>query len=455
MVGLLVPIGIGADKTSANFISTITENKQLKAFIAFENKRRWLFKDVHAEDQPTILIAANVGRAYPQFRYAVKLHALPTEQADPTVLMDAATLLAVNPNTGTVPIFRSSEDARIVAGAYSRVPVLVRKSGQGETKDWDFHYLTMFHMTNDSAHFRNKSELDGQEGAWPIGNQRCQSAAGIWLPLYEGKSVQIYNHRYASVITPEGSISGQGQAIHASLDELATPDFCPTPRYWVKASEAQAIKRGYAIGFNDVCNTNNERSLIAAVVPQVGAGNTLPLLDELDASDCTLLVGNLNAIPCDYFARNKIQSRHLNKYILEQLPVIPPATYARMFGPKSAADIVRAAVLELSYTAHDLAPFARDMGHVDAKGEVLPPFAWDEARRLNLRAKLDALYFILYGVFEPARAAESREDVRYIYSTFPIVAEKEAEKWGSYKSEELCLAWVNALMAGQPDAVIG
>jgi hypothetical protein len=125
MVGLLVPIGIGADKTSAEYISTMTENQRLKAFVAFENKRRWLFKDVHAEDQPTILIAANSGRRYSKFRYAVKLHRLPDEQSDPTVMMDAATLLAVNPNTGTVPIFRSAEDARIVAGAYSRVPVFV------------------------------------------------------------------------------------------------------------------------------------------------------------------------------------------------------------------------------------------------------------------------------------------------------------------------------------------
>ena len=85
----------------------------------------------------------------------------------------------------------------------------------------------------------------------------------------------------------------------------------------------------------------------------------------------------------------------------------------------------------------------------------LPPYAWDEERRLMLRAKLDALYFILYGVFDPTDAAASRDDIRYIYSTFPIVAEKETEKWGSYRSQELCLAWINALIAGQPDAEIG
>lgn len=455
LIGLLVPIGIGTDKTSAKYISGITENQQLKDFIAFENKRRWLFKDVHAEDQPTMLIASNGSRRYPQFRYAVKLHALPSEQLDPTVLMDAPALFAVNPNTGTMPIFRSSEDARIVSEVYGRVPVFIRKSGQGDTSDWSAKYLTMFHMTNASEEFRIKSELETKEGAWPIGGQRYQSAAGTWLPLFEGKSVQIYNHRYASIVTPPGSVSGQGQAIHSSTDELEASDFIPTPRYWVNASKVDAINRGYAIGFNDVCNTNNERSLIAAIVPQVGAGNTLPLLDGMDASDCSLLVGNLNSIPCDYFARNKIQSRHLNKYILEQLPIVSPTAYLRHFGSKTAADIVREAVLELSYTAHDLAAFARDLGHVDENGEVLAPFKWDEERRFALRAKLDALYFILYGVWDAANPAKSREDIQYIYSTFPKVEREERARFDQrYRSPELALLWINALMAGQPDADI-
>ncbi len=141
-------------------------------------------------------------------------------------------------------------------------------------------------------------------------------------------------------------------------------------------------------------------------------------------------------------------------YIIEQLPFIPPAAYARSFGPKSAADIVKAAVLELTYTAHDMAPFARDMGHVDEAGNVLPPFIWDEERRLHLRAKLDALYFILYGVFDPAEPAQSRDDIRYIYSTFPIVERQEIAAHGTYRSRDLCLAYINTLMAGQPDAEV-
>jgi len=177
-------------------------------------------------------------------------------------------------------------------------------------------------------------------------------------------------------------------------------------------------------------------------------------MSDVSLSQQALLIGNLNALILDYVARQKAQSTHLNWYIVEQLPVVVPYLYQRNFGPRSAADIVREAVLELSYTAHDLAPFARDLGHVDPDGQVLPPFAWNEDRRLHLRAKLDALYFILYGVFDPADVEQSRDDVRYIYSTFPIVEREEIASFGAYRSRDLCLAWINALLAGQPDAAV-
>lgn len=449
LIGLLVPIGIGTDKTSSKYVSEVANGGKLKAFISFENRRRWLFKDVHAEDQPTIIIVSNAEHLFPTIQYAVKLHSLPTKENDLITTLDTATLLAVNPNTGTLPIFRSPNDARIVSTSYANTQVFVRKTEEGDQCDWPTRYFSMFHMTNDSGLFRTKNELVDQEAAWPIGQGRYESAEGIWMPLYEGKSVQIYNHRYASITTPSGSVSGQGQSIYSSLEELSSPDFFPETRYWIKSKDASGIEHGYAIGFNDVCNTNNERSLIAAMVPKVGAGNTLPLLDSLAAPDASMLLANLSSIPCDYFARNKIQSRHLNKYILEQLPVIPPERFEkRRFGSKSAAEVVREAVLELTYTAHDMEPFAQDMGYVDEAGNVKPPFTWDEERRLILRAKLDAVFFHLYGITD-------RDDIRYIYSTFPIVErEEKAAYGGKYRSCELCLAYMNALAAGNPDAEI-
>ena len=54
----------------------------------------------------------------------------------------------------------------------------------------------------------------------------------------------------------------------------------------------------------------------------------------------------------------------------------------------------------------------------------------------------------------PFSAASYRDEVRYIYSTFPIVERQENDASDDYRSCDLCLAWINALAAGYPDAEI-
>jgi hypothetical protein len=456
MLGFLTPIGIGTDHNVANFLGQITSADRLKSFLAFENRRRWLFADVHAEDQPTVFCAGGLGRKFASFEYAVKLHQLPTDPDAPKpVPLTKDVLAKVNPTTSTMPIFRTMDDLRIVSKVYEISPVLIAGTGRQERPVWPIRYRQMINMTSRSEGFRTAQMLVDQEGAWPTANGEFESAKGKWLRVQEGKMVSIFNHRYAGVENRSNSVSGQGVPVHSREEQLSDPGFIPTPRYWMLASDA-VPDFPFAIGFNDVCNTNNARSLISAIVPEGAYGNTLPLLTWTHGADTdiALLQANLASIPADYVARQKIQSRHLNKYILAQLPVLPPAAYGRAFGPRTAAEIVRKAVLELTYTAHDMAAFARDMGHVDQEGEVLPPFPWDEDRRLRLRAKLDALYFILYGIYDPAEAERSRDDIRYIYSTFPIVERQERDRWGTYRSRGLALAWINALMAGQPDTEV-
>lgn len=77
----------------------------------------------------------------------------------------------------------------------------------------------------------------------------------------------------------------------------------------------------------------------------------------------------------------------------------------------SPADIgfIAPRVLELVYTAYDLRPFAEDMGY---HGE---PFRWDEVRRAQLRAELDACYARLYGL--------TRDELRYILDPKEVYGE--------------------------------
>ena len=172
------------------------------------------------------------------------------------------------------------------------------------------------------------------------------------------------------------------------------------------------------------------------MVPWAGYGNKVPLLISNDVLTASYLVANLNAMCMDFAARQKIQGASLSWYIVEQLPFIASADYDWRIGNTTARELVRDHVLRLTYTAHDMAPFARDLGYDG------PPFVWDEEGRRHLRARLDALYFHLYGL--------TKEDAGYVLDTFPIIRKEDEARFGRYRTRDMILGYMSALEAGDP-----
>ena len=450
MVGLLTPSGIASDKTAARFFKGVATGGRLRALYDFENKKVF-FPDVHASFKFCVFVASPSPVEDPA-RCAFYLHSVAELDAPERCFpLTAEDFSRVNPNTGTAPIFRSRRAAELTTAIYGRLPVLVDRSSGKEVKAWPVKYSTMFHMTNDSGLFRTREELEEAEGAYPVGGNRFASPSGDWVPLYEGKMVQAFDHRAASIVVNPDNQHRPAQHKPATLEQHRNADWLPDPQYWVPASECGwTAGSDWILGFKEITAPTNARTFIAALLPPVGFGNKVPILKpEASGRAEWLLAANLNSTILNYVARQKVQGQTLNLFIVEQLPVVPPASYkAVRFGQKPAGEIVRETVLELTYTSHDMAPFARDMGYVDETGEVEPPFTWDEERRLQLRAKLDAVFFCLYGV-------TNRDDIRYIYSTFPIVEREEKMAYGGvYRSCELCLAYMNALANGNPDAEV-
>ena len=452
MVGLLTPSGIASDKTAARFFKGVATEGRLRAFYDFENKKVF-FPDVHASFKFCVFVASpsQIGEAA---KCAFYIHdAAELDDPERCFPLTAADFARVNPNTGTAPIFRSRRDAEITSAIYDRLPVLVDRSSGEEVKAWPVKYSTMFHMTNDSGLFRTREELEEKEGAYPVGGNRFRGPEGDWVPLYVGRMIKQFDHRAASVEMNVRNLHNAAHSGDISSEQKADPAFIPTPQYWVPADKT-SFPRGldWTIAFRDIARATDVRTMIAAGVPLVGLGNKLPAIfsEDLDnyQSNAALLLANLGATVLDFVVRQKVHSTSLNWFIVEQLPVVPPDRFDSVrFGPKTAEEIVCEAVLELTYTAHDMAPFARDMGHVDESGAARPPFHWDDDRRLHLRAKLDALFFHLYGVTD-------RDDVRHVYSTFPIVERQDIKAYGQFLSRDLCLAYMSALAAGDPDADI-
>jgi hypothetical protein len=457
IVGLLTPSGIASDFSASAFFKEVATGGHLKSLYDFENRRTEyglepFFPEVDGRFKFCLMVSSPA-RTFASAHCGFFLHSVDeiadTERVFPITATDFS---RVNPNTGTAPIFRSRRDMALTTGIYGRLPVLVDRSNAEPRSTWPIRYVRMFDMTNDSHLFRTRGELEANEGAWNIGGNLFESAAGRWVPLYEGKMVQAFDHRAASVIINESNMKRPAQPVEATVEQHQDPTWLPNPQFWVLERNVSPAARWH-LGMKHVTSPTNVRSMIAAIIPEGGAGNSLPIIDVgEDAAAAALVLANLNSVPFDYVLRQKVQGQNLNWFIVEQLPFVPPSKYDLTFGPKSAAQIVREAVLELTYTSEDVAHFAQDLGHVDSEGLPGPCFIWDEDRRLRLRAKLDALYFILYGLFDPTDPIQSRDNISYIYSTFPIVEREDRARWNSYRSRDLCLGWINALLAGKPDA---
>ncbi len=451
IVALITPSGIAADKGAAEFFGGIATTGRLGGLFDFENKKVF-FPDVHASFKFCGLVFGGSHRRFEQTRCAFFLHTL-AELDDParSLALSAEDFKLVNPNTGAAPIFRSRRDADITMRMYREHPVL---SKHGTQTVWPVRYSTTLHMTNDSAKFKTAEELRklGFRPKAPNGWHNGRESA---LPLYVGRMLHQYDHRHADVTVNSNNLQNAALGSALAVSEKRRPDRYPAPQYWVDRLALDDSDHGtWAFAFRDIARSTDMRTMIAGIIPTRMAGNTLPLLlgtdSSLSAANACRILANFNSFAFDYVTRQKAQSTHLNWYILEQLPVIAPARFEEPLPTQftaamrqaglmnghhahpTVADFVVPQVLALSYTAHDLAPFARDLGYVDAQGEVLPPFIWNEEERRARLAALDALFMHLYGL--------TAEDAAYVLDSFPIVREQDEKAFGRYRTQEDVLA---------------
>jgi hypothetical protein len=420
-VGLVVPSGIATDFTYREFFGKIMNCGKLVSFWDFEN-RKGLFPGTHRSYKFALMILGS--RSIPAADFSFLLRSVnDLNDRARHVALTEEDLALFNPNTHTCPVFHSQRDVELTRKVYSVCPVLVNKSCG--SSPWDVSFLRMLDMTNDSELFHTRHQLLAQ-GAHLSADMTFRNNGQEFWPLYEGRMIHHFDHRTASVGTNSEVTFRSGVTLETSLAEHMDPQFRPQPRYWVGHTHVlnsipETYSREWFVGFKDVTGPANERTLICTIIPYTAVGNKIPLiLTDQPAQAVCCLLANLSSFVLDYVTRQKMGGITLNLYIVEQLPVISPEQYT----PELLAFIVPR-VLELTYTAWDLQPFARDLGYQGS------PFAWDDQRRATLRAELDAIYAHLYGL--------SRDDLLYILKTFPVVKRRDIRRFGTYRTAELTL----------------
>jgi hypothetical protein len=309
--------------------------------------------------------------------------------------------------------------------------------------------------------------------------------------------VYHFDHRYSTYSGATQAQQNVGTLPQPTPEKKSDPAFVVVPRYWVSIHTLKGRFEqwnreevlpfcswacNWLLGFRDITSAVVERTAIFSLLPKTGVGHTAPLVFVKGAPNSVYipcLLANLNSLTVDYVARQKVGGTHLTYSLLNQFPVLPPDVY-------NAVQIEHIAprVIELVYTAWDIKSFADDVwrdsdenlkqlircqweenkaatgGHewnppewaeIIEDGIPLPPFKWDEDRRAQIRAELDAYYALLYGL--------TRDELRYVLDpkdvygpnfpseTFRVLKEKEMKRFGEYRTRRLVLEAYDQLVA--------
>ncbi|WP_433287785.1 Eco57I restriction-modification methylase domain-containing protein [Pseudonocardia sp. CA-142604] len=424
--GIITPTGLATDKTTAPFFAETLKAKRLLAFYDFENEAK-IFPGVHNQLRFAITALSGNGWVANRSRFAFYTRFV-EDVAERRFDLAPDEVLAINPNTGGLPMFRARADAEITLSAYHRHPVLVRDAG-GDRNPWGLSFMTMFHMANDSGLFQQPEHLDDARfDGWSYHRDDAE-----FLPLYEAKLLGHFDHRFSTYRDATEAQLNKGTLPRPTDAQHDDPGMESLARYWIARSEVrkQLAARwdcDWLLGWRDTARASDMRTFVPSVFPASAVGDKFLLAIPAKPEHGPLLHAAWSSLVFDFVSRQKISGANMKYFIVKQLACPTPATFTEPapWQPSvSLAEWVIPYVLELSYTSWRLRPYANEMG------DDGPPFRWNPERRALLRADLDAAFLHVYGLARP--------EAEHVVDSFFVVRKYEERDFGEYRTKRLVL----------------
>ncbi|UGQ55264.1 N-6 DNA methylase (plasmid) [Rhodococcus qingshengii] len=424
--GIITPTGLATDNTTAPFFSDTLSNERLLAFYDFENEAK-IFAGVHNQFRFAITAMSGSRRTAARARFAFYTRYL-SDVAARRFDLSPSEVKLLNPNTGTVPIFRTRTDADITLGIYRRHPALIRDNAS-DGNPWGLSFTRLFDMANDSGLFHQPEDLaDAEFNGWSYERDDRE-----YVPLYEAKMLSHFDHRFSTYRDATQANLNKGTLPRLDDDQHQDPSLEPLARYWIdrpKVAEALHEKwdRQWLLGWRDITNASNQRTFVPSALPASAVGDKFLLAFPKNSAHGPLLHTVWSTLAFDYVARQKISGTGMKYFIVKQLACPTPSIFeerAAWQSERSLAAWVTPYILELSYASWRIRPYAQEMGDNGA------PFHWDPERRSLLRADLEAAFLHVYGL--------TRSEAEHVLDSFPVVRKYEERDHGEYRTRRLVL----------------
>ncbi len=367
--GIVIPSGIYTDLGTKQLREMLFNQTKVTGLFCLENRKE-VFEGVHRSFKIVILTFEKNGTTtdFPSAFMRLDVNELQRFPNQNSLLIDVDMVKKLSPDSLSVMEFKNEVDIRI-AEKMLKFPLL----GEKIEGKWNLRLCNEFHMTNDSNLFQQ------------------QPGKGK-LPLYEGKMIHQFTHKWAK------------------------------PKYWIDEKEARQnlLKKKtetkqvlnyqkYRLAFREIARNTDIRTFMATLLPKNVFANHKLMLSNLETSQTTqqellYICGLLNSYICDFIIRQRVTTS-ISMFMFYQLP-IPRLTS----GDRHFCEIIQRAA-KLICTTPEFDQLAEDVGLNSHKNGVT-----DETQRAQLRAELDGIIAHLYGLTEA--------EFTYILTTFPIVAEE-------------------------------
>ena len=478
-MGCVIPSGIGTDDTTKDFFAFIVSAGNLRSFYEFENEGFFPEAGSGHMNRFCLFTAQGPGsRSDPSVKTPFLFQGKDVSEIDMAqriLHLSPERIALLNPNTKTAPICTTVSDLTLLLHVYRCLPIIDNETS-GDNP-WAITFKQgLYNATTHSDRFLDRDDL-AKLGGVAEGNVFHDNRVR-YIPVYEAKMMHQYDHRfgdYNSVVAGERA----HRLPEVSLEGHEDPLFSPMPKFWVSEEDRNTRTPDnwngkFLLGWRDVTDARaSARTVIASALPPFASegGVLLAFTAQFSARNLVPVISVWNTFAFDWCARQKVAGNHLKFFTMRQLPMPIPDFFRQscVWASSSSAlsDWLLPYVLELTYTAWDIEPFAKDCGWSG------PPFRWDDERRFLLRCELDAAVFQLYiqaetnGSWRLARSEPAEdfaqlkdtfpapvEAIGHIMDTFSIVRRKEEEKWGEYRSKlvilEMYEAMQEAIRTGQP-----
>ena len=408
------------------FTDSLISDGRLHSVFDFRNSEM-LFSSVDSNERFSL---ATMGPAQPESHIQLAvgltnpLQLSSDNETESVIVVDREFPRRVNPETGTLPQCETLKDLRILSRMADNLCTLGRS-------DWNARYSRGLDMTINAPEMRDfetlKKEGFNLQGSWFV---REDGEKKEYAPVYEGKLIHQYDHRFATFagVSTKKRFGINAATVNPTEEQKTSRDFEILPRYWVSRSSfeentsTRKINSNWNFAFRDTTNVaSNFRTAVGCIVGPTAFNYKCPnlVIEKGEAVTSALFLSLFNSVPYDYLLRQKFYGANLTKSMLMQSFVVDKKSVMPY------ASNLLDAVASLTNTSDSVKGFCEAIKRSDLSVS-------DQKERLDIRAWIDALYFHLFG-FEA-------NEIDYVFETFKIWKNKSTETWGCFLEKDRAIA---------------